>query len=58
MNAWLLMVVIVNLAGVSDVKIVPMTELQCRLSINVLKPVKDRVGAVCIGPEGQFFEAK
>ena len=52
---WFLLVVTIGFAStsVSDVKIIQMTEAQCKAALIEMQPLKDHVGLACIGPNGE-----
>ncbi len=45
------------LGGVGDVKIERLGEAQCRAALGVFEATAGQVGAVCVGPQGQFLVA-
>jgi hypothetical protein len=55
MTTWILLIALGGWGSVSDFKSIPMTELQCRQAITQLKPLKGKMGAVCIGTNGEKF---
>ena len=52
---WVLFVVIGGIMGVSDIRTVSMSEPQCRASVKMLAPLKNRISAGCVGPNGETF---
>lgn len=56
MITWILIIVTGNgFAGVSDVKHIRTTELQCKEIVRQMKPLRGRLGALCVGPNGEHF---
>ena len=56
MNWILIIVVSGQVIGLGGVTTTPMTEDQCKASIEVLTPLKGALGAACIGPNGEIME--
>ncbi|MHC3940212.1 hypothetical protein [Paenochrobactrum sp. BZR 201-1] len=55
MISWMLMVVTAGAIMIDDVKLTPMTEVQCKTAVKQLAPLKGKMAAVCVGPDGQSF---
>lgn len=50
---WILIVAVGGWVGLSDVRLVALTERQCRTALAELEPLKPRIGTVCVGPDGE-----
>ena len=56
---WLFVVVVASsLSAVGEVKITPMTEAQCRAAVDLMRPLKGKLGAACVGPDGSTYEGR
>lgn len=55
MADWILIIAIGGVVSMSDIKTVPMTEMQCRAAVEQLYPLSKTIAAACVGPEGQTF---
>ena len=56
MTTWIFLIALGGWGTVSDFKSIPMTELQCKQAVTQVKPIsKGRLGAVCVGPNGEKF---
>lgn len=52
---WILVIIVGGVLGVSDVKFLPMTEQQCKKTVDLLRPLKGKLGAGCISPNGGSY---
>ena len=53
MGGWILIIAIGGWGTVSDIQVHrDLPEAQCRAMALALKPLKDGVGVVCVGPDG------
>lgn len=53
--SWILVIIMGGLLGASDIKFVSMTEKQCKKSVDLFRPLKGKVGAGCVGPNGESY---
>lgn len=54
---WLLIILVGSaFGGVSDVKSVPMTELQCKRAVEQMKTFRGKIAVTCVGPNGEKFD--
>lgn len=53
--SWILMIIIGGFTGASDIKFVPMSEMQCKQAVDLLRQFKGKIGAGCIGPNGESY---
>lgn len=59
MPDWILIILIPGALAVSDVRLHPMPEAQCRAALQVMAPLTPKyLGLACIGPEGQRVEVE
>lgn len=57
MGGWVLLIALGGWGTISDMQVHrDLPEAQCRAMLTALAPLKQRVGAACVGPDGTRIE--